>query len=151
LPQRRVQRGALARDELRQRLAALGLAGPVDVGGRGADQRAEVALAQRLVRRGREPQRGTHGVGRVEGAPRVAAHDGANGLARQQLGRARGLPQAQLAQRLVGCLEHAQRVAAGLAVAQEVEVVAVRRERLRLRELNQLLEPAGGGVGGRVG
>jgi hypothetical protein len=148
LLQGRVERRALAGDELRERLAALGLAGPVDVGRRGADQRAEVALAQLGLRRGREPQRGRHRVGGVEGAARVAADDGADRLARQQLGRMRRLLQAELAQRFVDRLEDAQRVAPGLAVAQKVEVVAGRRERLRGGDLDQLVEAAGGGVGG---
>ena len=149
LGQRGGERDALAVDELLQRLAALGLAGPVDVGRRGADQRAEVPLAQAGVGRGRE---------RRAASATVCAVTCARGASLQTMLRI-GSPastsaacaacgQADFAQRLVGGLEDAQRIAAGLAVAQEVEVVAGRRDRLGGGQLHQQVEARGLEVGG---
>ncbi len=81
------------------------------------------------------------------GAPRVAADDGADRLAGQQLGGARRLLEPELAQRLVHGLEDALRIAAGLAVAQEVEVIAGRRQRLRGGKAYQLVEAGGRAMG----
>ncbi len=131
LRQRLVEGFPLAGHELGQGLAARGRAGPVDVRGRGADQLAEVALAQALVHPGRDAVRRRHRLRRGQGPMHVAAHDAADRLAGQQLGGARRLLQAERAERFVGGLEDAPRIALGLAMAQEVEVVAGRRERMR--------------------
>lgn len=109
-----------------------------------------MALAQSRLRQRHQIESRGDGVRGVEGAPGIAADHGADRFTGQAFGRARRLGEAQRAERLVDVLEDAQRIAAGLPVAQEIEVVAGGIERLRGTEPDDLRE-AGSGMGGMQG